>query len=101
MSELLDTINDLIAVPSGDLGRIEHTLTDGYAQALRLEAEGRRIERRIAEVTRKIGRGGSAGLLDELAELARRLDANRAEVEHLRGVLRSLRRVADAVRSAA
>jgi uncharacterized membrane-anchored protein len=101
MTELIDTINELVAAPSGDLQRIEHTLTDGYAHALRLEGEGRRIERRIAEVTRELGRGEATAAIEELAALARALDANRAERERLRAVLAPLRHLADTVRLAA
>ncbi|HZP74216.1 MAG TPA: hypothetical protein VFA97_12655 [Gaiellaceae bacterium] len=101
MTELIDAINELIAAPSGDIDRLEHTLTDGYAHALSLEAEAHRIERRLADATRELGREGSTVQLDEVADLARRLDANRAELERLRSLLASLRRVADAVRSAA
>lgn len=101
MTELIDTINELIAAPSADLPRIEHTLTDGYAHALRLEGEGRRIERRIGEVTRELGRGDATAEIEELATLARALDANRADLERLRSVLASLRHVADALRLAA
>lgn len=101
MTEPIDAVNELIAAPSSDLARLENALTDGYAHALALEGEGRRIERRLAEATRELGRSGATAQLDELAELARRLDTNRAELERLRGALATLRRVTDAVRSAA
>ncbi len=101
MTELTDTINELITAPGGDLAGIEHTLTDGYAYALGLEAESRRTERRIGEVTRALGRGDSTAQLDELATLARHLDTTRDELERLRGLLASLREVAAGVRIAA
>lgn len=101
MPELTDAINELIAAPGCDIARIEHTLTDGYAHALQLEAEGRRIERRIAGVTLELGRGDAASQVEELAALAGDLDANRVALERLRRLLASLRRVAERVRLAA
>jgi uncharacterized membrane-anchored protein len=100
MSELIEAINELITAPTGDLARIEHTLTDGYARALSLEAEGRRIERRIADVTHELGRGDASSEVEELTALAGRLDANRNELESLRRILAALRRVAERVRLA-
>ena len=48
MTDLLDRISALLGDSTGDLDTIEHTLTDGYARALALEAERWRLERRVA-----------------------------------------------------
>jgi uncharacterized protein YidB (DUF937 family) len=82
------------------LAAIEHALTAGYAEALTLEAERWRIERRVADVAALIG-GGEAGYADELAGLGRRLSATQRELTGLRELLDRLRDRADAARAAA
>jgi hypothetical protein len=84
----------------GDLPRLEHTLTDGYAQALSLEAEQRRIEKRIAEVAALIGSCDTGSRAQELAALAERLAGTDEELTRLRTALGDLRRHAGAVRAA-
>jgi septal ring factor EnvC (AmiA/AmiB activator) len=88
MAELLDILNALMRASNGDLDELESKLTDGYAQALSLEAERRRLERRISE------------LALELGTLAKRLDGNAADLGQLRAVLADLRAHADGVRTA-
>jgi hypothetical protein len=61
-------------------------LTDGYAQALALEAERWRLERRLGEVARE----GGDGIGDELSSIGRRLNLADDELAKLRGLLRSL-----------
>ncbi len=99
MTELVERIHTMIAAESRDLTQIERTLTDGYAEALSLQAERWRIERRIAEVTQGIDRGDTAKNARELASLAKRLDGNEGMLAALRGVLADLRRHADDVRT--
>lgn len=63
---------------------VEHTLTDGYARALALEAERLRAERRLQALA------GSADHLDELNALKRSLngiDEQLVELRRLLGVL--------------
>jgi hypothetical protein len=98
MTELLDEISALLDASGGDLERIERTLTDGYAHALSLEAEGKRISRQIGEIAHEIGRGDTAGKAKELTALTARLDGNANELLALRRRLVELRRHADAVR---
>jgi hypothetical protein len=98
MTELLEKIETLIASEARDLEQIERTLTDGYAEALSLEAERWRIERRIAEVTQGIQRGDTARKARELASLSKRLDGNQTTLSRLRAVLNDLRRHANGVR---
>jgi hypothetical protein len=100
-----DQIRHLLDAPTTGAGAptlatIEHTLTAGYAEALALEAEHRRIERRIAEVAALLG-DGDVARADELAGLGRRLSATDAELTGLRGLLGVLRERAAKVRAAA
>jgi len=98
MSELLEKIMALMSAPARDLETIERTLTDGYAQALSLEAEKWRLEKRITEVAQSLERGDTAQKARELAVLANRVEGNVGDLVALRSVLGELRRHADAVR---
>ena len=100
MTELLDKINALIEGSTRDLDQIEHTLTDGYAQALSLEGERWRLEKRISEVAQNLQRGDLAEKAVELSTLAQRLDGNADDLVKLRALLGDLRRRADDVRVA-
>jgi len=100
MTELLDKINALMDASTRDLDQIEHTLTDGYAYALSLEAERWRLEKRISEVAQSLERGDLAEKAMELSALAQRLDGNAGDLVRLRIVLTDLRRHADDVRVA-
>jgi hypothetical protein len=100
VTELVSRIQDLIAAPADDLDAIERTLTDGYAQALTLEAERTRLERRIVEVAHGIQRGETSEKVRELSTLAKRLDVNGGDLSMLRALLGDLRRRADGVRVA-
>src|SRR5215472_301833 len=82
------------------LDSIESTLTDGYAQALALEAERMRIERRLGEVARDAGEVAAHSVAAEIAELSERLDSADGEIVRLRSLLRSLQNRARAVRGA-
>jgi hypothetical protein len=99
-----DEIRHLLDLPTTgggapSLAAIEHTLTAGYAEALALEAERWRLERRVAEVASLLGGGG--GHHDELAGLGSRLSATDRELQGLRTLLDSLSDRAAAVRAAA
>lgn len=98
MNGLVDRIETMISAETRDLDQIERVLTDGYAEALSLEAERWRLERRIAEVTHGIDRGDTAKNARELASLARKLDGNEGRLKRLRAVLADLRRHANGVR---
>jgi hypothetical protein len=101
MTELIDEINALMRTSTRDLSAIERTLTDGYAQALSLEAEKWRIEKRISEVAQTLQRGDTAKKARELSTLAKRLDGNAADLTRLRALLAQLRAHADGVRVSA
>jgi hypothetical protein len=72
------------------LARLEDTLTEGYAQALALEAERIRLERRLGEVAREADGGDPSRLSAELAGLAGRLTSADGELAKLRALLVSL-----------
>jgi chromosome segregation ATPase len=74
-----------------DPARLERALTEGYAQALTLEAERSSLQQRVRELTSRLDeRGGSS--TTEVSALARRLDAYDLTFEQLRGELVRLRR---------
>ena len=88
---LIDRLRFLVDHPGDELGAIEHTLTDGYARALALEAERRRAEAACASW---LG-------MDALAEqriLKVRLEQIDAELAELRGPARLARRDAEDAR---
>jgi chromosome segregation ATPase len=98
MSELFEQISALIDDSERDLGRIERTLTDGYAEALSLEMERSRLQKQIAQVIEGIEHGDAALNAKELSTLAQRLDGKAGELSKLRSALGTLRRHARAVR---
>lgn len=105
-SRLVEEISALLEAPTARergpyLDRLEHTLTAGYAEALALEAESWRLERRIGEVALGLADGEEAAGTDELASLARRLADAACDLSRLRGLLVTLRDRASAVRAAA
>jgi hypothetical protein len=93
---LLHEIRELLAAPlPADaqplFERLDETLTAGYAYALQLEAERWRAERQIGEVAAHIARTPEDARIEELADLARRLNAASEEIAALRTLLVSLR----------
>ena len=94
-AELTESIRTLLAAPNRGVGapslaELEETLTDGYAHALSLEAERRRLRRRIGEVGVELGYGRSENAA-ELSSLARRLDSTDGDLTRLRDLLGTLR----------
>jgi chromosome segregation ATPase len=90
IAELLDAPTSGDAAPT--LAHMEDTLTEGYAQALALEAERWRLEQRLGEVARTVG-GPNAdftSFAEELTLLAKRLTSADGELRNLRACLRSL-----------
>ena len=85
IEELLDAPASGEAAPT--LERMEATLTDGYAQALALEAERSRIERRIGEVASTAEERSDVGLAEELTALAGRMRSADRELSKLRPLL--------------
>ena len=74
-----------------DPAQLERTLTDGYAQALTLEAERTSLERRVLRLSLELDEHGEA-TLTEVKELARRLHDCDDSCERLRGELVRLKR---------
>jgi hypothetical protein len=92
---LRDEIAELLRMPENGAGApsldtIETTLTDGYAEALALEAERCRIERRLGEVVRDAGEVSAHSVAAELSELSERLETADGELVRLRSLLRNL-----------
>jgi hypothetical protein len=92
---LRDEIAELLRMPENGAGAptldtIETTLTDGYAEALALEAERWRIERRLGEVARDAADVSAHSVTAELAELSGRLETADGELTRLRSLLRNL-----------
>ena len=93
---MLEQIEELLRDEAPTLARMEDTLTEGYAQALALEAERWRLERRIGEVARE----GRTDLGDELRTLGSRLTRADGELTQLRGLLGTLHERARLLRKA-
>ncbi|HZS24021.1 MAG TPA: hypothetical protein VFA30_03440 [Gaiellaceae bacterium] len=83
---MLDQIEELLNADKPSLARMEDTLTEGYAQALALEAERWRLERRIGEVAR----AGRTDVGEELRSLGCRLTRADGELAKLRTLLGTL-----------
>ncbi|HKU55680.1 MAG TPA: hypothetical protein VJP41_01515 [Gaiellaceae bacterium] len=95
MPPLRDEIAELLRMPEDGAGApsldtVETTLTDGYAEALALEAERLRIERRLGEVARDAGDVTAHSVAAELAELSGRLETADGELARLRSLLHNL-----------
>jgi hypothetical protein len=91
----MEQIQELLNAPTSGaqaptLARLEDTLTVGYAQALELEAERLRLERRLAEVVRAVGGTDGTAYVEELSTLSTRLTSADGELTRLRALLRSL-----------
>jgi hypothetical protein len=95
IAELLGLPEDGDGAPS--LAAIESTLTNGYAEALALEAERSRLERRLGEVARD---ADDAADVREFARLSERIETADGELARLRSLLRSLQARARALRGA-
>ena len=82
----MQQIEELLTAEAPSLDTLESTLTEGYAQALALEAERWRLERRLGEVARE----GGADLVNELSSIGARLNSTDGELERLRSLLGTL-----------
>jgi hypothetical protein len=70
---------------------LARTLTDGYARALRLEAERSRLQKRIGQLTATLGRDDPATAVGELAALDERIREHDGALTSLRAKLELLR----------
>lgn len=101
-----DDIRELLAAPDPReakpfLDRLDNTLTSGYAQALALEADRRRVERRITQVLSDVACDSSEARLAELARLVRERASTEERIVALRSLLASLRARRSEIRTAA
>ena len=101
-----DQIRSMLAAPptgakAPSLDEIEGALTAGYANALALEAELLRIERKLAEVAASLDAESKDPATAELATLGQRLSSADGDLAQLRTLLSSLRTRADEVRTTA
>jgi DNA-binding FadR family transcriptional regulator len=99
---LVDRIDALIAdretaSSRALLAELEHTLTDGYARALELEAARFRMEREVTDLATRLATPAEAESLRELVAALARADR---ELGQLRTRLQMLRRRTDGVRAA-
>jgi uncharacterized protein involved in exopolysaccharide biosynthesis len=94
---MVQQIEDLLADAEPSLADVEETLTQGYAEALALEAERLRIERRLTEVARSATPAHTA----ELRSLGSRLNVADGEIVRLRTILGTLHDRARVLRAAA
>jgi tRNA C32,U32 (ribose-2'-O)-methylase TrmJ len=85
---LLAALNNGNSEPSRE--RIESTLTEGYAEALALDGERLRLERKIDDVTAHLA-SGSRSRLYELQRVMARLEIAEQDLAELRELLTSLR----------
>ncbi|HEU6444524.1 MAG TPA: hypothetical protein VFL61_05645 [Gaiellaceae bacterium] len=74
-----------------DRAHLEETLTDGYALALKLDAECTRLERSIGTLAAEIDHESSEQQARELSRTAHRLARAKRDLAALRGLLASLR----------
>jgi hypothetical protein len=103
---MLEQIEQLLSAPAlgadaPTLARMEDTLTEGYAQALALEAERWRLERRLGEVARTLDGPDVSRFADELTTLAKGITRADGELTQLRTLLGTLHERARSMRIAA
>jgi hypothetical protein len=82
------------------LAAIEHTLTAGYARAMALEAEQRRLRRKLTDLAVSAAAEDARPAQRDLREDAARLRASERELLRLRQLLRELRGRAAQARAA-
>jgi hypothetical protein len=71
---------------------VERTLTNGYASAMKLEAERLRLERRISEIAAQVSVKNRGAKTEELADLSLRLSQASGDLRYLRELLVEARR---------
>lgn len=104
-SYLNERLAALLAAPIHGEGalsvdQVEHTLTDGYAYALELDAERARLARRIGVLAARDG-GDTEEWARELSSLSQRLADTDVELSQLRRSLADVRRRATELRALA
>jgi hypothetical protein len=98
---VLEDIRALAAAPRPQLEQVERTLTDGYAHALRLEAERLRLQRQLEQRAVDLPDAPAADRIAEITGLARGVAEADGELTELRQALAVLKDAAQRIRSAA
>jgi hypothetical protein len=99
MDALHDRIDAVLRAPGAehDVDELERLLTDGYAEALSIEAETLRLDKRLAAAARELG-DGSVDKAHELTTLAHELDERSGDLAALRRLLAELRTHTESLR---
>jgi chromosome segregation ATPase len=98
-----EQIAELLSLPqTGEgaptLAAVEDALTEGYAQALALEAERWRLERSLGDVAREAHDRDASEVATRLAALSERITSANRELARLRALLARLHDRARALR---
>jgi hypothetical protein len=97
---VLDDIRVLTAAPTPLLAQVERTLADGYACALQIEAESRRLRQRLEERAASLAESPASEHVVEVAGLAKGIARSDGELAELRTALLELRETARRLRAA-
>ena len=89
---LLAEIRAQLAGSRRDLSKLERTLTDGYAEALSLEAARLRLLRRLGSLAATLEGDDEAGKTKELSSLAKQIEEHNTVLTELRELLEALRK---------
>jgi hypothetical protein len=92
---VLEQISELLSLPETGAGaptlaRVEDTLTEGYAEALALEAERLRLERRLGSIAREANGGDASTVAESLVTISERITDADGELTRLRALLARL-----------
>jgi hypothetical protein len=92
---VLEQITELLDLPETGAGaptlaRVEDTLTEGYAEALALEAERLRLERRLGALAREATGGDASTVAVHFATISERITDADGELTRLRALLAKL-----------
>jgi hypothetical protein len=100
---VLEQITELLSLPETGAGaptlaRVEDTLTEGYAEALALEAERLRLERRLGSLAREASGGDASTVAERFVTISERITDADGELTRLRALLSRLNERARSLR---
>ena len=100
---VLEQITELLSLPETGAGaptlaRVENTLTEGYAEALALEAERLRLERRLGSLAREANGGDASTVAERMVTISERFTDADGELNRLRALLSRLNERARSLR---
>ena len=98
---VLDDIRALTVAPRPQLEQVERTLTDGYAHALKLEAQRLRLQRQLERRAVDLPDAPGADRVAEISGLARGVAEADGELAELRQALALLKETMQRIRAAA